>query len=75
MGGSKNFMENHSIMSKQAQRAEEMALGTYITNEGIITASILHKYSTGIKITIIGYKSNIVMGQGYMFTVTQLNSK
>ena len=50
------------IIEKQAQRAEEMALGTYITNEGIITASILHKYSTGIKITIIGYKSNIVMG-------------
>ena len=39
-----------------------MALGTYITNEEIITASILHKYSTEIKITIIGYKSNIVMG-------------
>lgn len=47
---------------EQAQQAEEMALGTYITNEGIITASILHKYSIGIKITIIKYKSNIVMG-------------
>ena len=49
-------------MNTQTQQAEEMALGTYITNEGIITASILHKYSTGIKITITGYKSNIVMG-------------
>ena len=47
--------KNHAY-SEQAQRAEEMTLGTYITNEGIITASILHKYSTEIKITIIEFE-------------------
>ena len=58
----RRWQKNNEYGLKQAQRAEEMALGTYITNEGMITATILHKYSTGIKITIIGYKSNIVMG-------------
>ena len=57
----KKFLKKFACMQKNHQKIVVKKL-LVKTNEGIITASILHKYSTRKKITINGYKSNIIMG-------------